>query len=149
MRWLLLEKIVLIKPGEICRTQSVIPNAWVDSSILMVEMMAQTAGILLGALSDYRDDIIFTKMEFAEFFENCPSGQLIHIEATSECLRAEGGWFNVMIKDPENQTKIAISKLLLMNAGRLNPEINASTTFHPSFMRYFQVREKMKESGVA
>lgn len=137
---------MVIKPGELCRTQSIFPKTCVDSSVLMIEMMAQTAGILLGSLNDYKDDVVFAKMEFAEFFETFPAGHTIQIEAVSESLKAEGAWFDVVITEPENKKKVASAKILLMNAGKLNSENEGSTTFHPSFMNYFRVREKIAEN---
>ncbi len=142
MRWLLLEEVLSIQRKVKARTRSRVPFSPVSPEILMVEMMAQTGGLLLGAESDFQDDLIFAKIEKADFAQNTEAGRTIYIEAESENLRPEGAWLDGRILD-ENEMPIASSRFLLMNVGHLFPERNHSITFHSAFMNYFRVREKV------
>ena len=55
-------------------------------------MMAQTGGLLVGAESDYKNDVVFAKIEHATFSEVPVSGTPITIEACADGLAPEGGW---------------------------------------------------------
>ena len=59
----------------------------------LVEMIAQAGAILLGAESQFESDVVFTKIEGVEFFGQPQAGKRLDIEAQTESLRAEGGWF--------------------------------------------------------
>ena len=68
MRWILLDSVELIEKGKMSRTTSrVPPSGPFETEILLIEMMAQTAGLLLGAETDFEHDIIFAKIENAKF----------------------------------------------------------------------------------
>ena len=108
----------------------------------MIEMMAQTGGMLLGAFDDYTTDVIFAKIENAQFSSDWQAGEPIEISATSENLRTEGAWIDGEIKNESGC--VAKARLLLMNAGKLNAAGDSSTTFHPAFMNHFKIREKVR-----
>ena len=145
MRWLLLDEVLSINRGRYCRTKSRILDAPVSSEILLIEMMAQTAGLLLGAESDFNDDLVFTKIENAEFHQLYAQGDEIIIEATSNQLKSEGAWFDAQVRC--GNRRIASARFLLMNVGRLVQDSPSSITFHDAFMNYFSVRQKVKQTG--
>ena len=145
MRWILLDEVVGIEKKKWAHAKSRIPSRGFSRELLLLEMMAQTGGLLLGAESDFQDDLIFAKIEKARFFHNShpiPEGENIYIEATSESLRPEGSWIDGWIKGPKG--KIAESRFLLVNVKRLIPGFSKPITFHEAFMNYFQVRQKVK-----
>lgn len=141
MRWILLDEVCSIQKGKKAVAVSRVPQAPYSSEVLFVEMMAQTGGLLVGAESDYRNDVIFAKIERAAFNEVPASGTPITIEASAEGLAPEGGWIEGVIRTAGGV--VAQAKLLLMSVGRLVPERSKPITFHDSFMNYFKVREKI------
>ncbi len=145
MRWLLLDEVLTIERGIIARTRSRVPSAIYAPELLMAEMMAQTAGLLLGAESDFRDDLIFAKIENASFCHPFQTGDEVEITAASESLKLEGAWFDAQIR--MKGRVFATSRFMLMNVGRLIQDAERSITFHDAFMNHFSVRDKVKQTG--
>lgn len=141
MRWLLLDKIHSICRGKKAVATSRVPQAPYSAEVLFVEMMAQTGGLLVGAESDYRKDLIFAKIEQAVISQVPKAGSPIQIEATSDSLGPDGGWLEgVILWDSQI---IAKAKFLLMAVQGLAPAQAKSITFHDAFMNHFKVREKI------
>jgi len=141
MRWLLLEKVHSIHKGKKAIAFAKVPKAPYSSEVLFIEMMAQTGGLLVGAESDYRKDLIFAKIENAIITSVPKSGTSLQVEAWSESLGAEGGWLEATITCAEGP--VARAKLLLMAVAGLSAEQTKSITFHEAFMDHFNVREKV------
>lgn len=143
MRWLLLDQVKKVKKGEFAKTQSRIPASDEYSpEVLMIEMMAQTGGLLLGAETNYQSDVVFTKVESAEFGGTYDAGDVIDITVTSEALKPEGAWLDGVIT--RGAEIIAKSRFLLMNVGQLlSGQTGKSITFHDEFMNYFNVKNKL------
>ena len=142
MRWLVLDEVLAIEKKKVARTRSHIPEAPPSSECLIMEMMAQTGGLLLGAETDFKEDVIFAKIERARFYPGFSPGEKIEIGATSENLRSEGAWFESIVEAQNG--KVAESRFLLMNVGSLVPTLHRSVTFHETFMNYFHIREKIR-----
>lgn len=156
MRWLLLDNIQEIECGRMAKARSRLRDFGFSPELSMIEMMAQVGALLLGAASDFREDVVFAKIERARFFPFTLSSPLrgegkgegqempLTIEATSDQLKPEGAWFEGSIWAKGGS--IAQARFLLMNAGHLLPDSKVPLTFHPAFMNYFKVREKVKAS---
>lgn len=143
MRWLLLDQVISIQPGTRAVASARIPQGnQVTPEVLMIEMMAQTGGILLGAQTDFASDVVFTKIEQAQFQGPFEAGDSVLISASSENIKPEGAWIDAEIK--KDQFLIAGARLLLMNVGRLVPGARESITFHREFMNHFKIREKIQ-----
>ena len=141
MRWLLLDKVQSILKGKRAVTSAKVPNAPYSSEVLFIEMMAQTGGLLVGAESDYRKDLIFAKIENATITAVPKSGTPLLIEAWSESLGTDGGWLEATITCAEGP--VASAKLLLMAVSGMSTTQTQSITFHEAFMNHFDVREKL------
>lgn len=147
MRWNLLQQIETIRKGQYACVRAQAPDAPVSRELLLTEMMAQTSGLILGALHDFRIDLVFAKIDSAVFYRAIHSGTPVCIESRADELREEGGWFQAQASDSEGV--FAEARLLLANAGRLNPHASGqSVTFHPHFMDHYQVRDKVSEAVV-
>ncbi|MCM8775598.1 MAG: hypothetical protein NC930_04510 [Candidatus Omnitrophica bacterium] len=142
MRWLVLDEVKMIQKKKIASTRSRVPAGSISPQLLMMEMMAQTGALLLGAEKDFEEDLIFAKIDQADFNDIGLTGEVIEIEATSENLRPEGAWLEGTIRSRERI--VAQSRFLLMNVGHFIPGQVKSFTFHDRFMDYFQVREKIQ-----
>ena len=93
----------------------------------LVEFIAQAGAILLGAESDFQEDIVFTKVEKAEFSAHPKPDRRVDIEVEADGLRREGGWFAGRVT--QDGTKLMEGRVLLMNVGRLKPGSPGPITF--------------------
>lgn len=93
----------------------------------LVEMVAQAGALLLGAETDFQSDVVFIKIEGFEFLKRPVDGKRLEIEAETESLRREAGWFNGQIH--QNGEPVARGRVLLMNVGRLRPDGKGPITF--------------------
>lgn len=93
----------------------------------LVELIAQAGAILLGAESDFEEDVVFTKIEGVEFLGQPQAQKRLEIEVEAESLRREGGWFRGRIFQEGH--KILEGRVLLMNVGRLRPDGLGPITF--------------------
>ncbi len=93
----------------------------------LVELIAQAGALLLGAESDFKDDLVFTKIEGVEFFERPTPEKEVQIEVEAEGLRKEAGWFRGEVF--QEGRKLAKGRVLLMNVGRLRPDGIGPITF--------------------
>ena len=144
MRWILLDEVVAIEKGKRARARGRIPEGEFNAEFLLMEMMAQTGGILAGAETHYQQDYIFAKIEQAWFeASKWKPGEGIQIEVSCELIRPEGGWFDGTVRS-ESQPLLASSRFLLMNVGLLRPETGKPVTFSNNFMQHYQIAEKFR-----
>ena len=142
LRWNLLSEVLEIEPGRRARTLARLPQNGISPEFLMLEIMAQTAGLAFGAERDFKTDVVFAKIEQAAF-EKLPDGaSLLSAEATSAELRAEGAWFEAWIAS--GSVKFAQARLLILDVGHLDSAAQDSITFHAEFMNHYRVREKIR-----
>ena len=97
----------------------------------LIEMVAQASGLLVGAESNFEEDIVFTKIEGMEFLKQPKQGKL-EIAVESDGIRREGGWFSGQIF--QDGSKIMHGRVLLMNVGRLRPDGKGPITFPQQLM---------------
>lgn len=143
MRWLLIDEVIEIQKGKSARCRSRVPAPGEFSAeVLMIEMMAQCGGILLGAENDYKDDVVFGKIEAADFPMPGVPGEPVEITATAEMPGTESIWVEAQIAN--SRGVLASAKIMLLKPGALVPGKSESTTFHPNFMQHFKVKEKVK-----
>ena len=89
--------------------------------------MAQAGAVLLGAESNFEEDIVFTKIQGVKFLNPPEEGKRLDIEVEVDSLRKEGGWFLGRVF--QEGVKIAEGRVLLMNVGRLRPDGMGPITF--------------------
>ncbi len=142
MRWLLLDEVLEIKKGIKSCALSHIPDTEISQEVLLIEMIAQTGGLLLGAENNFKDDVVFAKIEAFQFPLKGHPREVVEIIATPETLRPEGSWIEGIVKN--SRGVFAQGKLMLMNVGSLVPGRQFSTTFPETFMKHFQIRSKVQ-----
>ena len=142
MRWLVLDEVRSVEKGKKSLAYSRVPQVPYSSEFLMIEMMAQTGALLVGAENDFSEDLVFAKIESAEFFPGFIPGEKIEIEAFAEQISAQGGWLEAEIRN--SRGLVAKSKLLLMNVGHIISGQTIPVTFHKGFMEHFDIRNKVK-----
>ncbi len=100
MRWIWIDKFVEFESGR--RAVAVknvttaeehlhdhFPGFPVMPECLMIEAMAQTAGILVGQASDFQEKVILAKINKAVFFDYVTPGDSLRIEAKIETIAPE------------------------------------------------------------
>jgi len=100
MRWIWIDKFVEFESGR--RAVAVknvtlaeehlhdhFPGFPVMPECLMIEAMAQTAGILVGEAKDFREKVILAKISKATFFDYVRPGDSIRLEARIETIAPE------------------------------------------------------------
>lgn len=147
MRWLVLDEVVAVEKGRKSSSRSRVPviektGEEFSAEFLMIEMMAQTGALLIGAENDFSQDLVFAKIESAEFFPGFKAGDKIEIEAFADGVSGDGGWLEAKITGINGP--VAKSKLLLMSVGHLISGSTVPVTFHEKFMEHFDIRNKIK-----
>jgi 3-hydroxyacyl-[acyl-carrier-protein] dehydratase len=100
MRWIWIDKFIEFESGR--RAVAVknvtlaeehlhdhFPGFPVMPECLMIEAMAQTAGILVGEANDFREKVILAKISKAVFFDYVVPGDRLRLEAQIDTITAE------------------------------------------------------------
>ena len=142
MRWIFFDEILEIKKGAHVRALGRLPETDISPEVLLIEMMAQAGGILLGAENDFKEDVVFAKIEATQFPAKIYPHEVVEVFVKPETLRAEGSWVEGTVKN--SRAVFATGKIMLMNAGALVSGKKTSTTFHERFMQHFKIRAKVQ-----
>jgi 3-hydroxyacyl-[acyl-carrier-protein] dehydratase len=108
MRWIHIDDMLELREGDFARAVKSIPSTAdyledhfpafpVMPECLLIESMAQTAGILVGQSLDFKKDIILAKIVRAEFFAMARPGDRLIIEARMEKMEEEGARANCRV----------------------------------------------------
>jgi len=101
MRWIWIDKFVAFEPGRHARAvknvslaedylQDHFPGYPVMPASLIIEGMAQTAGILVGGTRDFAENVILAKVQRAQFHGLARPGDQIFYDAYLERIDADG-----------------------------------------------------------
>lgn len=107
MRWLWIDRVITHEPGRRLVAVKAVSLAEehlhdhfagdgaldpcaIMPGCLILEGMAQTAGILVGAARDFREKVVLAKITSAELREDVLPGQLVRYDATLERLDPSG-----------------------------------------------------------
>jgi 3-hydroxyacyl-[acyl-carrier-protein] dehydratase len=121
MRWFWIDKFVEFESG--ARAVAVknvslaeehlhdhFPGHPVMPPALMIEAMAQTGGILVGEMRDFREKVILAKITRATFHSEARPGDQLHLEATVENVADEAATIRGTIRCGER----AVAEIELM-----------------------------------
>ena len=142
MRWNLLTEIVSIDKGTAAVSRGEIPDVNIGYEALVLEIMAQTGGVLLGAESDFSQNVVVAKIQSAFFYRKLKSGTPLEIRVAADSHNGDGARLSAVAL--EGVQIAATAGLLLISAGHLLPGVARSITFHPAFMSFYRVREKIR-----
>ncbi len=100
MRWIWIDKFIEFEPGK--RASSIknvslaeehlhdhFPHFPVMPETLMIEAMAQTAGILVGQAGDFKEKVVLAKIRNALFHDYVRPGDTIRLDAEIESIAPE------------------------------------------------------------
>ena len=142
MRWKLLDEVIEICPKHSAHAKAEFPSSEASWQTLVIEMMAQLGGLIVGAETDFSKDVIFAKIEKVIYHGEILNPSKLDVHAFSDQVGIDGGWINGVVSQQGH--KICEAKMLLMNVGALNDQQSESMTFHSQFMDYYHIREKVK-----
>ena len=100
MRWIWIDKFVEFQSGSHASTIKNVtlaeehlhdhfPGFPVMPECLMIEAMAQTAGILVGEAGNFEEKVILAKVKKAAFFDYVKPGDTIRLDASIESIAPE------------------------------------------------------------
>ena len=143
--WRILSAVDEIISGKYARTRA---QNWVSEyapEFLMIEMMAQTGGLIVGETRDFTGNVVFAKIETAEFqippFE-MEKKELVIEAFARDGVGEQGSWIEAEVSC--DSKPLASARLFLIDAGDLTAT-GKSVTFHHEFLSYYKIREKIKK----
>jgi 3-hydroxyacyl-[acyl-carrier-protein] dehydratase len=101
MRWIWIDRFTEFRRGEFARAVKQLslaedlfadhfPGYPVMPASLLLEGLAQTGGILVGDINDFREKVVLAKITRARFFREATAGEEITFETTVLYVRPEG-----------------------------------------------------------
>lgn len=161
MRWILIDEFRYIRKGEkaqgvkcVTRSEESLlgfpPHFPVYPSGLMIEMMAQVGGVLIGANDDFKKEVLLAKVTSAEFYRPVkPPAELV-ITATQLDYREEAALTECEIMCKEE--KIAKAQIFFGVFDSSNftehpqQNHNRSIVFSDDFLEAFAIRQRLETS---
>jgi 3-hydroxyacyl-[acyl-carrier-protein] dehydratase len=109
MRWIWIDRVVEFEPGKravsvknVSLAEEHVHDHWeafpIHPASLMIEGMAQTAGILVGQARDFKEKVVLAKIGKAEFTDIVVPGDQITFEADLETITDEAASTKGIIK---------------------------------------------------
>lgn len=109
MRWIWIDRIVALERGSRCvalknvslaeeHLHDHFPETPIMPASLMIEGMAQTAGILVGHARDFKEKVILAKIGKATFDRDVHPGQTLIYEATMDRIDEAGASTSGIVK---------------------------------------------------
>ena len=149
MRWILIDRILKIDKGRSLQAlknislgedylQDHFPGFPIMPNSLIIEALAQSGGILVGHLHNFKDKVILAKIEKAEFPKMVRPGDQLILEAEIIEEREEGCL--VEGKGKVNEVEVARVKFMFIKLTNENgswPKENF--VFNPKFLSLFEL----------
>jgi 3-hydroxyacyl-[acyl-carrier-protein] dehydratase len=138
MRWIWIDKFTEFVPRQSATAvknvslaeehlHDLYPDFPVMPHSLIIEAMAQTAGILVGHAADFREKVILAKIGRATFFRLVRPGDTLHLHAKIEQFSEQGASTSGTVRcgnDPVAEIEIMFSHIDQNMAGLEFPEHN-------------------------
>lgn len=148
MRWFLIDKILELKKGKFCRAIKNIalgqdyvddhfPSFPIMPNSLIIESIAQTGGILVGHINDFKYKVVLAKIEKAVFLKMAHPGDQLILEAEIVEEREEG--YRVQGKVKVKDEEIANIRLMFLNLINDGPWPKENFVFNPKFLSLFDL----------
>jgi 3-hydroxyacyl-[acyl-carrier-protein] dehydratase len=138
MRWIWIDRFVEFESGKravalknVTLAEEHVHDHWeafpVHPASLMIEGMAQTAGILVGEARGFREKVILAKIARAEFHDVVVPGDQVTFEAEIETIADEAAATRGVVKrngEPIGEVNLMFSHIDRNLAGQTFPEEN-------------------------
>ena len=138
MRWIWIDRFIEFEPGKravavknVSLAEEYLHDHWeaypVMPASLMIEGMAQTAGILVGQARDFKEKVILAKVGCAEFNDIVVPGDRITYQAEIETITAQAAAIKGTVlknDEPIGRVDLMFSHIDQNQAGMAFPEEN-------------------------
>lgn len=121
-----------------------LPGAPRVPETLLIELVAQTGGVLYGAGLDFKKEVILAKIEETEFPATAHPPCTLRIEAELEDEREEASWINGQVTC--GGRTVAKVRLFLVTFETLGGE-GQGIVFNKGFMEHYGIRGLLAASG--
>ncbi len=133
MRWYWIDRFVEFKSGSHARSVKNVslaeehlhdhfPGFPVMPASLMIEGLAQTGGILLGEVHDFKYNVILAKVPKIEFHSLALPGDQLIYEAALQEAREEGG--SVKVKATVDNRLVAEGEIMFVHLNSDDPQLS-------------------------
>jgi len=151
MRWFLIDRILELEKGKRCRAlknialgadflQDHFPYFPVMPNALIIESIAQTGGILVGHINNFKYKVILAKVEKAVFSKMVRPGDQLIVEAEIVEARDEG--YRVIGKVKVDDKEVATVKLMFLNLiDEKGPWPKDNFVFNEKFLSLFELEK--------
>ncbi len=151
MRWIHIDDMLELREGEFAKAVKAVPSNAdyleehfpgfpVMPESLLIESMAQAAGILIGKSLGFKKDIILAKIDSAEFLFIARPGDRLIIEAGIEDLREEGARVSCCVKLADKVLGSATLIFAILSEDDLKNLGTGSFVFSGSLIELFKLR---------
>ena len=150
MRWDLIDKFEVLKKGSHARAVKAFsgtedffaehfPGKPLVPEPLLVEMIAQTGGVLFGLGLEFKKEVILVKIPMAKFLKAVAPPCLFSIEAKIDEENEDGAFVSgkVFFK----KELVAQAQILLMGIEQLDPAQSKKIVFNDTFLKHYDVFE--------
>ena len=156
MRWLLIDQFTEIRKSEfakgvkaVTRAEGAIEDSFpaypVMPPSLMLEMMAQVGGVLVGATVDFAKEVVLAKISDAEFAQRVVPPAMLEIEGRLTDIGDDAARTECRIL--QNGEVAATANIFFGLFGELDGERKGKIVFSDDFMKTYVIREIMRESS--
>jgi len=132
MRWMWVDRFISLKKGSYAKAIKNVtlaeehlhyysPHYPMMPAPLMLESMAQTAGVLAGYTNDFRHEVILAKVERATFGEPVVPGDQMMVEA--ELLEAREEGFRLHCRCTVDGREVAAATIMFVNLDRSKVDV--------------------------
>lgn len=154
MRWILIDRFERIDKGKyakglrsVTRSEGALVDQYpcypVMPSSLLLEMMAQVGGVLVGATIDFSREVVLAKITNAVFEHAVTPPALLEIEARLTELGEDAGMTECVIH--QGSQPIARCQVFFGLFSALKENQDTSTVFSRDFMESFALRQVMEQ----
>ncbi|MBP9733474.1 MAG: hypothetical protein KBD07_03765 [Candidatus Omnitrophica bacterium] len=158
MRWILVDQFTHIEKGRYARglraftrsegaVSDLYPCYPVMPPTLMLEMMAQVGGVLVGATIDFSKEVVLAKITDAEFASPVAPPALFEIEAKIGDIGDDAGMTECEVKSAG--TTVAKATIFFGLFKHLAEEGKKSIVFSKDFMESFAIRQTIAAGTAA
>ena len=155
MRWLLIDEFETIRKGEwakgrryVTRSEDAVAGVYpavpLMPSSFLIEMMAQVAGVLVGATVDFKKEVVLAKVTDATFFRPVFAPAALEIEGRLLNLNDSAACCEGRVCDATGPLAKGVVFFGLFE--RLDPSLERSGVFSEDFMESYGIERAIESA---
>jgi 3-hydroxyacyl-[acyl-carrier-protein] dehydratase len=156
MRWQLIDEFELLKKGSRSRAhkffsgkedffQDHFPGKPIVPQTLLIEMIAQTGGVLYGLDIDFKKEVILVKVDGADFPEIAVPPCMLSVEGKIDEESEAGAWISGVVKCKD--AVVGRARIMLAAMDELVKDSTRKIVFNDRFLSHYRILQVAAESG--